>query len=332
MASGHFVFGDVPATISIDPQDVIWFGNQLQANGVNVRRGISRSIAAARDLAAIAYAMTLMVKRLPGAVRLQTKVPDSFDIAPAAAMISAIHGLRRAHSVNGDLLDDAWKILAESAPTSTPQERTNERDHMWEIVNATVYSWFGERVKLNLADAGVDVGGRFGAVDWGIECKVLYSEKSQRRVDRIIDGVKQIEADQSIAKGVVAVSVTDCLDHTPFKNSFTNAGTAFPTLANVTALLAARVKQCAMETTTKSLQRRLARDRNGRARQKCRAVIYVGQTVAVAGGQVNVFTAQFTALRSPAEDPDRTFAVRYHDGWIQLQDPPAADDRSEGRP
>ena len=61
---------------------------ELQANGVNVRRGISRSIAAARDLAAIAYAMTLMVKRLPGAVRLQTKVPDSFDLAPAAARIS----------------------------------------------------------------------------------------------------------------------------------------------------------------------------------------------------------------------------------------------------
>ncbi|HEV3298616.1 MAG TPA: hypothetical protein VG055_03205 [Planctomycetaceae bacterium] len=319
MAKGYFLFGDVRATMPFDPDDVLWFGKQLQANGIDVRSAISPAIAAARNLAMLASVLKHAAEQLPDTVQVQMGCTASFDFAAAASMISVIRGLRRAHSANPELLCDAWRILGASAPTSTPQQQSNERDHLWEILNTAVYSHFGQAVHLNLVDAGADVSGNVGGVDWGIECKVLYSHTISRRVDRIVDGVKQVEDDATVAKGVVAVSVTDCIDHTPFANSFRNGGAAFASSAAVAALLATRVKQCAIETTTKSLQRRLARDKDGQPRRKCRAVIYVGQTIALARGSINVFTAQLTSLRSPPEAADRAFATQYHEGWDWLQ-------------
>jgi len=88
-------------------------------------------------------------------------------------------------------------------------------------------------------------------------------------------------------------------------------------------MLRAAVRGVALKTSTATLQRRLVSDKQGRPRRKSRAVIYVGQTVALAAGHVNVFTSQVTILRSPSEAGDRSFANRYHDGWRQVQNQPA---------
>jgi hypothetical protein len=209
--------------------------------------------------------------------------------------------------------------LAGGSPVSIPQVRTNERDHIWEILNAGAYCHVAENVQLNDCGAGADLRGTFQGIPWGVECKDIYTEKSERRIDRIIDGVKQLESDETIAKDVVVANVTDCIDHAPFQQSIVDPRFMFQSAEEVLAALKSAVRDIALKTCTATLQHRLHHDKIGQPRDKCRALIYIGQTVALAAGRINVFFSQFSSLRAPSALLDRDFAKRYHDGWIALQ-------------
>lgn len=314
----YFMLGGTPAILPVDPDDVLWFGKILKEKGVDVHAQISSALETARDMAIIVHATKLMADQLPEGVHVQTDVPTTFDIGLAAAVISLIRVFRQATSRDSKLLDWAWRVIAGGAPLAIPQRRTSDRDHVWEVLNAAVYSQFATDVQLNDAGAGVDLKGTFRGAQWGVECKVLYAAKADRRIDRIVDGVKQLESDPAVAKGIVAVNITDCIDHAPFQHSLTGDRSIFPSTEGATKALAAAVKKVALETSTASLRRRVVADKRGSRRDKCRAVVYLGQSVALAGGRVNVFTSQFTVLRIPSEVLDRTFANRYHLGWRQL--------------
>ncbi|HLN29953.1 MAG TPA: hypothetical protein VK395_19585 [Gemmataceae bacterium] len=314
------MLGNIPATLPVDPDDVLWFGRMLQEKGIDVHAQISPAIKAARDLGIIMSLMNCAADKISDKVCVQAVVPATFDISLATATISMIRSLRRVISLKPELLDSAWRLIALSSPVSIPQRRTSERDHIWEILNAAVYSHFGEGVQLNDANAGVDVRGTFGGTPWGIECKILYAERNERRIDRIVDGVKQLESDESVARGVVVVNITDCIDHKPFQQSMTDPRSMFRSTEEALAALKSAVRDFAFKTSTATFQRRVLGDKHGRPRRKCRAVIFIGQTVALAARRVNVYISQFTTLRSPYEAIDKNFANRYHDGWRQLQD------------
>jgi hypothetical protein len=308
----------MPSLLPIDSDDVLWFGRTLRERGVDLPAHITPALEAARELGIIVHLTKLAADKLPQGVRLQTHIPNTFDIRLAAAVISLIRAFRRALSRDPKLLEGAWRVISGGAPLAIPQRQTNDRDHVWEVVNAAIHSRFASDVQLNESGAGVDVKGMFRGVQWGVECKVLYTAKVERRIDRIITGVKQLESDTSVEKGVVAVNVTDCIDHARFQHSLTGDGSVFPSPAEATKALAAAVKKLAVETSTASLQQRLTVDKHGNRRSKCRAVIYVGQTVALAGGRLNVFTSQVSVLRKPSEIPDKVFANRYHVGLTDL--------------
>jgi hypothetical protein len=319
MAKASLMLGGVPTSLLLDPDDVMWFGRTLQEKGIDVRAHISPSIAAARDLGEIAFVMNFMAAQAPDSVQVQVTLPPSaFCVREAAATIAMIRGLRRTLVSHPELLDGAWKRLAAGAPVSVPQPRTSERDHIWEVLNAAVYSHFATDVRLNADGGGVDLRGALADTTWGIECKMLYAEKNQRRIDRIIEGVKQLEGDSLISRGVVALNVTGCLDHAPFVDSFANTRPVFKTPEEATATLATAVRSVARALLTPSLRRRLVEDKHGRPRSKCRGLLFVGQAVAVAARQIRLFTSQFSVLRAPAEPSDRAFANDYHAGWMQL--------------
>lgn len=318
MTKHTFLLGGTPLILPIDSADVLWFGRALRERGVNLPAHITPALEAAHDIGIIIHGTKLLADKLPEGVRVQTHIPSTFDIRLAAAVISLIRAFRRALSRDPELLEDAWRVISGGAPLAIPQHQTNNRDHIWEVINAAVHSQFASDVQLNESGAGADVKGMFRGVQWGIECKVLYTAKVERRIDRIIDGVKQLESDSSIEKGVVAVNVTDCIDHDRFQHSLTGDRLVFPSTREATKALAAAVKKLALDTSTASLQQRLVLDKHGNRRGKCRAVIYVGQTVALAGGRLNVFTSQVSVLRKPPEILDKPFANRYHFGFRHL--------------
>jgi hypothetical protein len=313
-----FSLRGAPLVFAVDSDDVLWFWRTLRERGGNLRAHITKALEAAREMGIVVHAAKLLSDKLPQGVHVQINVPSTFDIQLAAAVISLIRAFRRALSRDPKLFGAAWRVISSGAPLAIPQHRSSDRDHVWEVINAAVHFQFASNVQLNESAAGVDVKGIFRGVRWGIECKVLYTAKVEHRIDRIIDGVKQLESDSSVEKGVVAVNVTDCIDHAPFQHSLTGDRSVFPSPAEATKALAAAVKKLALETSTPSLQHRLVADKQGNRRNKCRAVIYVGQTVALAGGLLSVFTSQVSVLRRPSEISDKAFANQYHLGLMRL--------------
>ena len=318
MANYAIALAGAPVVLPVDPDDVLWFGRMLEEKGVNLRARMNPALEAARDLALFVYVTQQVAAMAPASVRLEGCPPPNFDLPLATAVISLIRSFRRALSRDPDLFDSAWRVIAGGASVAIPQPQTSDRDHVWEVLNAAVYSQFATEVELNESGAGADVKGTFEGVRWGIECKVLYSTKVARRIDRIIDGVRQIEDDASVKKGVVIINTTDCIDHAPFHRSLSSDPVVFRSTEQVTAALAAAVKRVAVETSTRSLQQRVVSDKHGNRRVKCRAIIYLGQTVARAAGHVHVFTSQISVVRRPAEVTDKIFAERYHVGWRNL--------------
>jgi hypothetical protein len=315
MSKHSFLIGSTQAVLPVDSNDILWFGKALKARNVDLRAKTSPAIEAARDLGILVHAATLMAAQVPDGVHVQAQAPKTFDLGLAAAVCSLIRTLRRMEARNPKLFEACWAVVFGGAPIAVPQKQTPDRDHVWEFLNAAVCSEFAVDVAVNQLDAGVDVSGGLRGGRWGVECKVVYTGNIQRRIDRIIDGAKQIEADQTVDKGVVAVNVTNLVDHGPFRRALSGQQ-PFRTLGDATAVLAAEVKRVVRETATPTMHKRLVEDKHGNPRRKCRAVVFVGQTVTLAGGRVEVFTSQFSMLRKPAEVPDKVFVNRYHRGWF----------------
>jgi hypothetical protein len=309
-----YSIGGASAALPIDPEDILWFGRAMEAKGVKLNARLSAGIRAARDLGIMAFVTSGLASRMPPTVRVEAGPLPGIDIAAATAACSLIHTLRYAESNKPKLFEACWKVVFEGVPFAIPQRQSPERDHVWEFLNAASYSEFGDGVDINMSDEGADVRGKFRRCQWGIECKVFYSTNVSHHIDRIIEGAKQLENDVQVEKGVVAVNVTNCIDHTAFQRSLID-GSTFRTTDSARDALAATVREIAIETSTPAFQRRFAADKNGKLRLKCRAVLYIGQTVALAGGRVEVFTSQVSLLRKPSEVSDRVFANRYHLGW-----------------
>jgi hypothetical protein len=313
----YFRLGMNSATLPVDTDDIMWFGKFLQEKGVNLRTQIGQAVMAARDLGIATRAGELLAEHLPENTHVQIGTPTNFDIGLAVAATTLTRVFRQATLRDPKLFEQAWQVMASGAPLAIPQDRTNDRDHMWEILNAAVYSQFASDVQLNHFGAGVDLKGTFCRSQWGIECKVLYAAKAERRIDRIIEGVKQLECDPSVSKGVVAVNVTDCIDHTRFRHSLGGDRSIFPSTKDALKVLADAVKKIAFETSTNSLLRRVTADKHGNKRDKCRAIIYVAQSVAYAGGAVKIFNSQFPdVVQSNAND--KKFVEQYKLGWSHL--------------
>ena len=318
MAKYTFLIGETRTFLPIRSDDVLWFGKALTANGVDLRARVTPPIAAARDLGIAVHLARLIAghELVPAGVHLEVRLPGTLDLGVAAAICSLIRTLRRTELGCPRLFEACWPAILSGAPLAVPQRRTADRDHVWEFLNAATYSTFAADVDVNLTGRGVDVVGRVRDVLWGIECKALYSAQAPRRVDRIIEGVKQVESDPAVDRGVVAVNVTNCLDHEPFRQSLAGHTPVFAATGDAREALAAAVRSVARQTCTRQLQQRLARDKKGRPRLKCRALIFLGQTVALADHRVNVFTAQISVLRKPAEASDREFVNSYATGWL----------------
>jgi hypothetical protein len=301
-----------------DPNDILWFVAKLRTQGIDINARPESPVSALRDLGFTAAVMNTLNGMTPAGVHTETPVPLA-TLSEAAATAAMLRALRHTEELRPEVLVGVWEKVAAGSAPAAPQSRTIERDLTWEIFNACIYAQFAERVLLNSNQDGVDLHGDFGSVSWGLECKALYSTNAQRRGDRIIEGVKQLEADTSVRKGIVAVNVTDCLDHAPFQASLTSTSAMFANSRDALATLKDAVKTSAMAVLTPTFNQRLVANSAGTPRQKCRAVVFVAQTVAAVAGEVRVFTSQFSSLRRPSEPADRFFVERYHGSLLALQ-------------
>lgn len=315
VADHSFLIGDVPiGVLPIDMEDLRWFIQSLEARGFDTRRGRSRELTAALELATASAVVKFAADQLPAGTHAQMQLKQPIDIAAAAGVSHLVRVLRRIETRDRKLFELCWSVVFGGAPLAVPQQRTQNRDHAWEFVNAAIASEYATKVAINQLTEGVDVTCDLADERWGIECKMIYTRSPNTRIDRIIDGVKQIERDSSIVRGVVAVNVTNCIDHSQFQKSLTGGTLGLRTLEQVTEPLKTAVRDVVYETQTAEFRRRWLTDKDGHPRRKCRALLFVGQTIALAAGRVILFSFQYSLLRKPADARDKKFVNRYHRG------------------
>jgi hypothetical protein len=192
---------------------------------------------------------------------------------------------------------------------------------VWEFVCAAALSQVRSGVEMNPDGPGVDVFETHAARCWGIECKMLQSENAGTRRDRIVEGAVQIECDTRVHAGIVSVNVTNCINHESFQRSLAG-GDAFSTAADVTRTLGHAVKEVAIEMQTPSLFQRLGADKRGTRRWKCRALVFVAQTVAQGGGVLDVYTSICSLVRPPRQPADVGFVNEFVRGLDLALRPP----------
>src|SRR5258706_15395682 len=93
-----FFFREAPLVFAIDSDDFLWFARTLWERGVNLRAHITQALEAAREMGIVVDAAKLLSDKLPKGVHVQIKIPSTFNIRLAAAVISLIRAFRRALS------------------------------------------------------------------------------------------------------------------------------------------------------------------------------------------------------------------------------------------
>src|SRR5258706_15161176 len=97
MGKDLFKVGETLVTFPIDAEDVLWFDKALGERGVDLRAGLTPTLAAARDLGLIVSITKSMAKMAPAGVVFQMQVLPDFDLRLAAAAVSLIRAFRLAH-------------------------------------------------------------------------------------------------------------------------------------------------------------------------------------------------------------------------------------------
>lgn len=328
MPSYSFRIGNAAVAIAICADDIVWFGELIRRRNASLT-SLTPAIRSAWELglalwSARALATISSGHEVPPDVHLAARLPASLDVQEAAGVFALIRALRWAERSQPALFEDYVAELLGGAQLAIPADRNAERDAFWEFLNGCVCAQAASSFEVNPGAEGVDVLVSTMDAIWGVECKVLYSSKIARRIDSIIQGVKQIESDSRIARGFVAVNLTNCIDHSPFRASLRDA-TTFATSEAAVAALAAATRSAVSAVRTAAFQRRFLADKQGRPRKKCRGVLFVAQTVAVAGGRLDLFTRQVSLLRPRPDNSDHEFAHRYFAGWDAIAGPNVPD-------
>jgi hypothetical protein len=159
--------------------------------------------------------------------------------------------------------------------------QSQERDRAWELLVAGLCANFATEVVLDEPD----VRCQFQNARWGLACKVLYSPDSDRQIDRIVEGAKQIER-APCDLGIVAVNATNLICHNNFIREIPDQpGTfyGFRHPQHAIGLLRVELGALTAAVAKRKTVERLGADKAGEPRWKTRAVVFFAQTVALVG-------------------------------------------------
>jgi len=131
-----------------------------------------------------------------------------------------VRTVRKALLASPTVFDQKWNLFrGPDVLVAKSGKQRLERDLMWELFVAAVCTHAADDVKIGKPD----VRCRIRDVAWGIECKVLNSPKPAKHVERVKEGVCQLQ-DSDIDRGFVAVNLTNVIDHHRFGESIRTFG------------------------------------------------------------------------------------------------------------
>jgi hypothetical protein len=90
-------------------------------------------------------------------------------------------------------------------------DQNKDRDRAWELLVGCLVALISDDLSFN----SPDVRCLFEGVNWGIECKFLYSNKRNWQANKIVEGVKQLEISPA-ELGCVIVNVSNLIDHSKY--------------------------------------------------------------------------------------------------------------------
>ena len=130
-----------------------------------------------------------------------------------------VRTVRNAVAADPAVFDGKWDLFrGPDVVMARYLKRTRERDLTWELFVAALCAHAAEDVKV-ARDDNPDVRCRIRHVRWGIECKVFDSSKPEKQMDRVKEGIRQIQDSAAIDRGFVAVNLTSVVDHSRFDES-----------------------------------------------------------------------------------------------------------------
>lgn len=196
-------------------------------------------------------------------------------------LIRAIH-LASSHGFKSEIESKLNLFKGSSVIDEPSGVRTRGIDKKWELLSGCMVSAISEDSRF---DEHPDIRCTFNSVDLGLACKVLYTKQSDKQINRIIEGAKQIEK-SSAEYGSVLVYISNLIDRSyylpkyPRKHgeftSFKNANTVMQHLRNEASSIVNNINQ-------KNLAERIRYDANLKTeRLKTRAVFFIAQIPTIA--------------------------------------------------
>jgi hypothetical protein len=167
---------------------------------------------------------------------------------------------------------------------------TMARNKSWELVVALVCSSFCQNVKQGKPEPDVIV--TVHGLEWAMPCKVLYSEIVENQLKPIIKGIKQIE-NSDFDQGVVMVNISNLVRHENyfFKSPEPTKYYSYATFEDAMSDFRKEVNDIFVRLqTSNSNFTSIYYDKNGKRREKTKAVLWFAQVVTVVMGKPVLLT------------------------------------------
>jgi hypothetical protein len=254
-----------------------WFRERLRAEGVTLHP--SSYVARALD------ALEEMARGIAGRWQPAPGEDQGEKIRSASGILFLIRAVRCAVERRPNAFASKWHLFrGPDVNLVAYQGRTQERDKMWEVFIAALCECvFDDVVLANHENPDIRCSAR--GEDWGIECKILYTDKPGAQRDQLLDKAAQLE-EAGISCGVIAVNITGLLDHRANVDSFRY----FPAPHGVSqrdlnADLDRSAQAVIDRINTPHFKRRLFKnERPSGPRSSARLILFWSQTVALSGG------------------------------------------------
>jgi hypothetical protein len=232
--------------------------------------------------------------------------PDMHDFLRSAFgmdyLLRALEGAE-CYFDKGELAAALQAFSGEDVLMTDAVARRGRRDRAWELLVACIVAPSVRNLHLG-GNTSPDLAFDYDGARFGIECKMLNSQKPGALVDAVVDAAKQLEK-STVEFGIVAVNATCLLQHSQLDighrhRMFRNHGEAF---TEVESMLESRIDHVRSE----SARTRLTVDaRTGLPRDKTRKVLFLAQTVVIVAYEpvtiTSVSSLGFRAISLPLCD------------------------------
>jgi len=167
--------------------DAAWFRRQLREKGIALHGDsyVARALVALEEMA----------EGIEGRWQPPPGEDQGEKIRSASGLLFLIKAVRQALEHRPDAFTSKWRLFRGADVNLVAygaQSRTKERDKMWELFIAALCERVFDDVVL-AEHENPDVRCSVREEQWGIECKILYSDKPDTQQDQLLDKATQLE-------------------------------------------------------------------------------------------------------------------------------------------